>query len=164
MSPLASFNTVLMGFCSTCEGAISFPAEMVAERHSHVYASTFEELLLNLCTISHQCRNRVCLLLQRQRFAESDNSVVSLAKVDTELSADCIEFCPHEGFHEIFVCGTYQVLAPESSKPSAGLEEISEDIQKSEDGDSDEEEVAPKPTQRTGRLLLFRIGEDRSSL
>lgn len=78
------------------------------------------------------------------------STAVSLAKVDTELSADCIEFCPIEGHHDVFVCGTYQVLPPKPKSDKA-------------DADSDEDET-PKPTERTGRLLLYRIGDDRSSL
>lgn len=62
-------------------------------------------------------------------------SALSLHTVDTEYSADCIEFCPIEGYHHLFVCGTYQVLDP------------------SEKGDGTTQ------TNRTGRLLLFTIAE-----
>lgn len=105
-----------------------------------------------------------------RRDDEVDEAAASLAKVDTELSADCIEFCPHGGFHDIFVCGTYQVLAPESNKASAAPKEIQTSDNTSgpgndgSDDEGEEEEVSPKPTQRTGRLLLFRIGDDRTSL
>lgn len=83
----------------------------------------------------------------------SHRIATSLAKVDTELSADCIEFCPIEGFHDIFVCGTYQVLSPDaggSQRPASDDEEAIDE--------------APKPTNRTGRLLLYRVGDDKSSL
>lgn len=95
---------------------------------------------------------------------------MSLDKVDTELSADCIEFCPHDGFHDIFVCGTYQVLTPKSGSSgeqtawTPELTTAATSTTEGGDGDSDEEIAAPKPTQRTGRLLLYRIGEDRASL
>jgi len=39
----------------------------------------------------------------------------SLASADTDYSADCIEFCPFQGFENIFVCGTYQVIEPAAS-------------------------------------------------
>lgn len=82
------------------------------------------------------------------------------------LSADCIEFCPHEGFHDLFICGTYQVLAPESSKSPNETAITAQETNESGDDDIDDdvEEGPPKPTQRTGRLVLFRIGEDRSSV
>jgi diphthamide biosynthesis protein 7 len=75
----------------------------------------------------------------------------SLAYVDTEYSADCIEFCPFEGYQDIFICGTYQVIEPKSIPTAEEVEE-------------QEQDVAPKQTERTGRLLLYRIGDDEASL
>lgn len=112
------------------------------------------------------------------------NQARSLAFVDTEYSADSIEFCPFEGYQDIFTCGTYQVLPPVSAeKENAVLqpdkeEEVStgaadrtqELSDNNEDESQSDSEVDPgslqtKPqTQRTGRLLLYRLGSDPASL
>ncbi|KAI9632499.1 WD40-repeat-containing domain protein, partial [Dioszegia hungarica] len=78
----------------------------------------------------------------------------SLCSFDTGYSADCIEFCPHEGFEHIFVCGTYQVLEPAAAVP-VGRDD--------EDEEEEEEDAAPRQTQRTGRLLLFKVDQDQST-
>lgn len=87
-------------------------------------------------------------------------SAKSLCSTDTEYSADCVEFCPHEGYQHIFVCGTYQVLEPavpgESSRIQAQTISVSDD--------DDEEPFVPRQTQRTGRILLFRVDEDETGL
>lgn len=77
------------------------------------------------------------------------NIASSLTSVDTEYSADSIEFCPFEGFQDLFVCGTYQVQEPTEGS------QIERD-----DGESDVKSV----TKRTGRLLLYQIGADQNSL
>lgn len=81
----------------------------------------------------------------------------SLAYVDTELSADCIEFCPFDGFQNFFVCGTYQVLAPVVDKDTEGNDEETDDEAGPSSG-------PPAQTRRTGRLLLFRVSEDETSV
>ncbi|KAG8142051.1 putative WD repeat-containing protein [Naja naja] len=40
--------------------------------------------------------------------------VQTLQVVDTEYSADAVEWCPVEGWHNILACGTYQLKKPES--------------------------------------------------
>jgi len=75
--------------------------------------------------------------------------------VDTELSADCIEFCPFEGYHHFFVCGTYQVLAPEVKVTK---------INPDDSEDEDEAQAGPSQTRRTGRLLLFAVTEGQDSV
>lgn len=37
----------------------------------------------------------------------------ALQAVDTELTADSVEWCPVEGCQHLMVCGTYQLRAPE---------------------------------------------------
>ncbi|OWZ80747.1 WD40 repeat domain 85 [Cryptococcus neoformans Bt85] len=69
----------------------------------------------------------------------------SLANVDTLYSADSIEFCPFEGFQDLLVCGTYQIVEPENGGRTV-------------DADVSDDEQAPKQTQRVGRLLLFQVG------
>uniref|UniRef100_A0A670ZGH1 Diphthamide biosynthesis 7 n=1 Tax=Pseudonaja textilis TaxID=8673 RepID=A0A670ZGH1_PSETE len=38
----------------------------------------------------------------------------TLQVVDTEYSADTVEWCPVESWHNILACGTYQLKKPES--------------------------------------------------
>lgn len=88
---------------------------------------------------------------------------------DTEYSADSIEWCPLEGYRDLFVCGTYQVVQPdppaaakradevEGDEEAGGVAEESGSTRSDGFDDEDEEEgFPPKPTQRTGRLLLFQ--------
>lgn len=37
----------------------------------------------------------------------------ALQAVDTELTADSVEWCPVEGCQHLMACGTYQLQAPE---------------------------------------------------
>ncbi|KAK8861450.1 hypothetical protein IAR55_002269 [Kwoniella newhampshirensis] len=96
----------------------------------------------------------------------------SLSYVDTVYSADSIEFCPWEGYQDLFVCGTYQIIKPEDdtlTPPSTALEAGSNGDGTKEvshsDSDSDPEEAAGPsgPTQRVGRILLFQVGDDGRS-
>ncbi|ODN76820.1 hypothetical protein L202_05420 [Cryptococcus amylolentus CBS 6039] len=84
------------------------------------------------------------------------NKATSLAYVDTVYSADSIEFCPFQGFQDLFVCGTYQIIKPEELEQPKASEENKDE----EESDSDEEEFVPQSTQRKGRLLLFQIDQD----
>ncbi|CAD6566866.1 MAG: hypothetical protein TREMPRED_003036 [Tremellales sp. Tagirdzhanova-0007] len=85
----------------------------------------------------------------------------SLAHADTLYSADCIEFCPFPGYENIFVCGTYQVLEP----PSASVRDEKEGADdEDESGDDAEGSLRPRHTMRTGRLLLYRVGDDEASI
>lgn len=56
----------------------------------------------------------------------------TLHQIDTEYSADSVEFCPVEGYGNLVVVGTYQVL----------------------------EGVEGEPTKRKGRLLLYNVNEE----
>uniref|UniRef100_A0A2D4F518 Anaphase-promoting complex subunit 1 n=1 Tax=Micrurus corallinus TaxID=54390 RepID=A0A2D4F518_MICCO len=49
----------------------------------------------------------------------------TLQVVDTEYSADAVEWCPVEGWHNILACGTYQLKKPES-EPGQSRSEGSE--------------------------------------
>jgi len=89
----------------------------------------------------------------RSPLIASDNHLGrSLASADTDYSADCIEFCPFQGFENIFVCGTYQVIEPAASTSTA------------QQADEESEGSASRPTERTGRLLVYRIGNDEASV
>ncbi|WVQ64803.1 uncharacterized protein L199_002972 [Kwoniella botswanensis] len=85
----------------------------------------------------------------------------SLAYVDTVYSADSIEWCPFDGFQDIFVCGTYQIVKPEEQ-----IQTKEQQPEGADKGDDDEEEefyIGPsKPTQRVGRLLVYQVEEDDS--
>ncbi|ADV19763.1 WD40 repeat domain 85 [Cryptococcus gattii E566] len=70
----------------------------------------------------------------------------SLANVDTLYSADSIEFCPFEGFQDLFICGTYQIVEPKEGG-------------KKPDEDGSDDEQPPNQTQRVGRLLLFQVSQ-----
>ncbi|XP_072563933.1 diphthine methyltransferase isoform X2 [Paramormyrops kingsleyae] len=61
----------------------------------------------------------------------------SLQLLDTELSADAVEWCPVPPWHDVLACGTYQLL-----KPPEGV---------------DVESAVPS---RIGRLYLFQFHED----
>ncbi|XP_061401080.1 diphthine methyltransferase [Musca vetustissima] len=62
-----------------------------------------------------------------------------LHTIDTEYSADSIEWCPHTNYRNIFACGTYQ-------------------LEETKDGEEE------KPCQRKGRIYLFEFEKDCNSL
>ncbi|XP_029468920.1 diphthine methyltransferase [Rhinatrema bivittatum] len=66
----------------------------------------------------------------------------TLQVIDTEYNADAVEWCPVDGWHNILVCGTYQLKKPES-KPAAGDEE------------------SENPHTRLGRLYLYSCHPDQ---
>lgn len=41
----------------------------------------------------------------------------TLQVVDTEFSADAVEWCPVEGWHSILACGTYHLRPPAAVRP-----------------------------------------------
>ncbi|WWC87782.1 uncharacterized protein L201_002674 [Kwoniella dendrophila CBS 6074] len=109
---------------------------------------------------SFLCRGFVVITARTDRnFTVSDFYLAkSLAYIDTIYSADSIEWCPFEGYQDIFVCGTYQIVKPEEQPKST------DNIERSDSEDEDDEiDAGPsKPTQRVGRLLVFQVGEDDS--
>lgn len=64
----------------------------------------------------------------------------SLHVVDTELSADSVEWCPLPGHETLLACGTYQI-----SKPT-------------------EEGTSEAPVQRVGRVLLYQVDEKKGCI
>jgi len=83
--------------------------------------------------------------------------------VDTEFSADCIEWCPFEPYRDVFVCGTYQVLEPLAAEPAESVLTREDASDGSDSGDEVDTSDAPKTqTQRTGRLLMYRADSSDS--
>ncbi|XP_062446976.1 diphthine methyltransferase isoform X1 [Rhea pennata] len=63
----------------------------------------------------------------------------TLQVVDTEFSADAVEWCPVEGWHSILACGTYHLRPPAATNPGGGNEACD----------------------RTGRLYLYHYNEEQ---
>lgn len=63
---------------------------------------------------------------------------------DTIYPADTLEFCPNEGFHDLFVCGTYKLIerapVPETEIPEE-----------------------PIPAKRIGQCMVFRMKDTSSA-
>ncbi|KAG3288481.1 diphthamide biosynthesis 7, transcript variant X2 [Ictidomys tridecemlineatus] len=68
-----------------------------------------------------------------------------LQAVDTEFTADSVEWCPLEGCRHLLACGTYQLRRPDAASGSKGGLEIEE------------------PHVRLGRLYLYSFNEDNST-
>ncbi|XP_054996889.1 diphthine methyltransferase [Sorex araneus] len=64
--------------------------------------------------------------------AAAAGRVQLLQAVDTELTADSVEWCPLQGYRRLLVCGTYQLQ---------------------------DQQAAGRPRERVGRLYLFRVPE-----
>lgn len=64
----------------------------------------------------------------------------SFSKIDTDWPADSLEFCPHAGATDIFVCGTYM-------------------LEESTGGQSETSEPVNAPQRRKGKCLVFRTDE-----
>ncbi|CAA7265794.1 unnamed protein product [Cyclocybe aegerita] len=62
---------------------------------------------------------------------------ISMTTFDTIHPADSLEFCPTNGFHDLFVCGTYKLL--------------------------DQEPSSKVPQTRTGQCLVFRVITDNET-
>ncbi|XP_073871922.1 diphthine methyltransferase isoform X8 [Macaca fascicularis] len=72
----------------------------------------------------------------------------ALQTVDTELTADSVEWCPLQGCRHLLACGTYQLRRPEdppADPQSKGRMEVEE------------------PRVRLGRLYLYNFNENKST-
>ncbi|GAA5977333.1 hypothetical protein JCM11641_000067 [Rhodosporidiobolus odoratus] len=82
----------------------------------------------------------------------------SISSVDTEYSADAIEFCP--GNPHILACGTYQVVKGET-EPAGGDAKVGQ----GEDDEEDQEGESSSPiVTRYGRCLLYEIDSEGKNL
>uniref|UniRef100_A0A340TBA2 methylated diphthine methylhydrolase n=1 Tax=Anopheles minimus TaxID=112268 RepID=A0A340TBA2_9DIPT len=73
--------------------------------------------------------------IQQTRVKMSKLNIKTLASYDTEQPADSVEWCPQEGWEDIFVCGTYQLERDQESSP----------------------------TNRKGRILLYRFDAEATT-
>ncbi|CAG8448694.1 12012_t:CDS:10 [Dentiscutata erythropus] len=80
------------------------------------------------------------------------NEASSLYSLDTEYSADSVEFCPFENYSQFLACGTYQ-LADSKIKHSE---------YDHEDNENNNNKVSSQPKRRLGRLLLYQIMNNES--
>ncbi|RIB07589.1 WD40-repeat-containing domain protein, partial [Gigaspora rosea] len=76
--------------------------------------------------------------------------------LDTEYSADSVEFCPFEDYSQFLACGTYQ-LADSEIKHSEYDHEDNENI-------DNFDKVSAQPKKRLGKLLLYQIMNNESSV
>lgn len=58
-------------------------------------------------------------------MGDSTFAITTLDSYDTEYSADSVEWCPHELYQDVFVCGTYQLVKTGDSSE----QEVSEILQ-----------------------------------
>lgn len=68
-----------------------------------------------------------------------------MCSVDTELPADSVEFCPHEEYCGILVCGTYNLV-------------------KNEDSGNPDSASNRKQQERNGRCLVYEVKDNAQSL
>ncbi|KAI8124190.1 hypothetical protein FF38_08918 [Lucilia cuprina] len=68
--------------------------------------------------------------------------IKTLHTIDTEYSADSIEWCPHTDYNNYFVCGTYQL----------------------EENKETDSAAAPPPCRRKGRIYLYKFDRVTKSL
>ncbi|KAG8518612.1 Diphthine methyltransferase [Galemys pyrenaicus] len=74
-----------------------------------------------------------------------------LQTVDTEYTADSVEWCPLEGYRHLLACGTYQLRKEEPPRRPAGEDATA----------SPQEGVKPRESpSRLGRLYLYSLSED----
>ncbi|XP_036604047.1 diphthine methyltransferase [Trichosurus vulpecula] len=95
---------------------------------------------------------------------EQKSPVETVQVIDTEYSADTVEWCPLEGMSDLLACGTYQlqILESESQKPSALAEGKPKANRLEKQGNkcgSTMDEVID-PHVRRGRLYLYSFNKD----
>ncbi|CAG8617655.1 5405_t:CDS:2 [Funneliformis mosseae] len=78
--------------------------------------------------------------------------VTSLYSIDTEYSADSVEFCPFEQFSQYLACGTYQLSDSDSLAKQVTTTQINEHQE-------EEFNKIDAPMKRLGRLLLYEINK-----
>ncbi|CAG8465924.1 35105_t:CDS:2 [Gigaspora margarita] len=88
--------------------------------------------------------------------ANERNQTSSLYSLDTEYSADSVEFCPFEDYSQFLACGTYQ-LADSEIKHSEHDHEDNEHI-------DNFDKVSAQPKKRLGKLLLYQIMNNETSV
>lgn len=69
---------------------------------------------------------------------------------DTVLPADSVEFCPHEGSRDIFVCGTYMLEQQQDVDVAMNPNEPLSESERSQN--------------RWGRCLVFKVTDTKAKL
>lgn len=69
---------------------------------------------------------------------------------DTTFPADSVEFCPHPGLQDVFVCGTYKL-------DQSPVENASESEPEPIDPPPEPQDAAQKSQKRRGQCLVFRF-------
>ncbi|XP_044517135.1 diphthine methyltransferase isoform X1 [Gracilinanus agilis] len=94
------------------------------------------------------------------------SSIETVQVIDTEYSADTVEWCPLEGWRNLLACGTYQLqtLEPKVQKPETTFQEEKPKADKQEEqqgktGVVNTDEVM-EPQVRMGRLYLYSFNKD----
>lgn len=91
---------------------------------------------------SSTLRSVVQRLFNISFFLSKMPSYITLCTKDTGFYADTVEWCPIEGFKDVLVCGTYQLV--ESSNLTASASNLEGDTQ-------------TPPSRRVGNLQLYRL-------
>ncbi|XP_035694319.1 diphthine methyltransferase-like isoform X2 [Branchiostoma floridae] len=82
-------------------------------------------------------------------------STRQLQVLDTDYSADCVEWCPVPGYHDVMVCGTYQLAQQEA--PSSSPEPVCVNHIMFFRLTCDDSGTTAAPQTRLGRLLCYHL-------
>ena len=50
----------------------------------------------------------------------TSSDVVTITSIDTEYTADSIEWCPYPQYSDVLLCGTYQLVNNDSNSTGTG--------------------------------------------
>ena len=98
-------------------------------------------------------------------MASTTTTAPPLVKIDTEYSADAVEWCPWSA-EPLLACATYQLAPPaqsDATTESSADRLANANITTTDDDDDDDnetEEPRAAPRARLGRLLLFRLVDE----
>lgn len=91
-------------------------------------------------------------------------NIETLHKIDTEYSADSVEWCPHAGWRNYFVCGTYQLMEEPTATTTTTPSPQDDDDNAEAVADNPLDAVEPHAQQRKGRLYAYRYDRCGSTL
>eukprot|EP01134_Creolimax_fragrantissima_P001681 CFRG1681T1 len=90
-------------------------------------------------------------------------SATTYQTIDTDYSADTVEWCPVLEFSNVLVCGTYQLLENNEGNESNAAEE-SVGTKLEEIGEKNSAEDVASSKNRAGRCLMYKLSDDRREL